>query len=79
MKYLATASLILLLFINFSVHAQDSEWNQWRGPKRDGTIDIELPENLEDINKSWEVTLGPSYSGPVTQNGFVFTSTTYMF
>ena len=76
MKYLATASLILLLFINFSVHAQDSEWNQWRGPKRDGTIDIELPENLEDINKSWEVTLGPSYSGPVTQNGFVFTTAT---
>lgn len=76
MKYLTTLALILLLSIHASVHSQDSDWNQWRGPKRDGTINIKLPENLDDVEKSWEVSLGPSYSGPVTQNGFVFTTAT---
>ena len=46
MKYLTTLALILLLSIHASVHSQDSDWNQWRGPKRDGTINIKLPENL---------------------------------
>ncbi len=76
MKYLATLALIVLLSIHSSAHSQDTDWNQWRGPKRDGTIDIKLPENLEDVQLSWEVSLQPSYSGPVTQNGFVFTTAT---
>ncbi|MBH57270.1 MAG: pyrrolo-quinoline quinone [Planctomycetaceae bacterium] len=76
MKYLASLAIIVLLSIHSSAHSQDTDWNQWRGPKRDGTINIKLPENLEDVQLSWEVSLQPSYSGPVTQDGFVFTTAT---
>lgn len=76
MKSLATAALIILFSVHSLAHSQNNDWNQWRGPLRDGTIKTKLPENLEDIEKAWEVTLGPSYSGPVTHNGFVFTTAT---
>ncbi|MCH2600733.1 MAG: PQQ-like beta-propeller repeat protein [Pirellulales bacterium] len=76
MKYLSTLILALVLSLPSSVKSQEKDWNQWRGPKRDGSIQAALPDNLDDINKVWEVALSPSYSGPVTSEGFVFTTAT---
>jgi len=69
---------IFLLFVNccdlFS--AEKFDWNQWRGPNRDGIFFSELPEQLSGLKKEWEVDLGPSYSGPVIYEGNVFTTAT---
>ena len=69
MKYLSTLILALVLSLPSSVKSQEKDWNQWRGPKRDGSIQAALPDNLDDLNKVWEVSLSPSYSGPVTSRG----------
>lgn len=65
-----------LLWLDHSATALD--WNQWRGPSRDGVYEgnawpDSLPQKLELV---WEHEHGPSYSGPVTANGLVFTTET---
>lgn len=59
--------------------SEQSSWNQWRGPNRDGTLaqPAEWPNQLSgNIQKAWSVPLGPSYSGPVMVDGLVFTTET---
>ena len=43
------------------------DWNQWRGPHRDGRVAFDLPGSLGEpaLKESWRTTLGASYSGPV--------------
>ncbi|MCM2374394.1 PQQ-binding-like beta-propeller repeat protein [Aporhodopirellula aestuarii] len=59
------------------VHA-DTDWNQWRGPNRDGAAGTRpWPNQLQGKwNQVWAHELAPSYSGPVVQDGFVFTTET---
>lgn len=79
-----TRSLVVLLAfvalgtIGTPVHADQPAWGQWRGPQRDGqSVGGNWPEKLEDrLQLVWEVELGPSYSGPVTSGGLVFTTET---
>ena len=60
-------------------------WPQWRGPTRDGQIAIEpgsesrrWPEKLsgDAVRAVWRSPLGPSYSGPIVSDTFVFTTET---
>lgn len=55
-------------------------WNQWRGPHRNGRVDAEpiWPESLapEVLQLTWQVALGPSYSGPVVSDSAVFVTET---
>jgi hypothetical protein len=47
---------------------RDQEWNQWRGPNRDGQVaGPAWPDRLTEnhLEQRWRVDLGPSYSGPV--------------
>lgn len=46
----------------------EGNWNQWRGPSRDGTIQSNwFPSSLNEtgLQRRWQVKLGPSYSGPL--------------
>ncbi len=54
-------------------------WNQWRGPNRDGIYSgISFPSSLskEALKLTWQAPLGPSYSGPIVSDQFVFTTET---
>jgi outer membrane protein assembly factor BamB len=63
----------VLLFLH-SVSAQ--EWNQWRGPLRNGSVAAANtpPSWPEKLNQSWRVEVGEGYSSPVVSDGRVFVS-----
>jgi outer membrane protein assembly factor BamB len=61
------------------VPSTTSHWPQWRGPNRDGiSSDPQWPARLDkrSLQKKWSVPLGPSYSGPIVSDQFVFTTET---
>ncbi len=67
----------LTLSIGFS-QVRAADWNQWRGPSRDGvTAETEWPGSFQGrLNLVWEQPLSPSYSGPVVHDGLVITTET---
>lgn len=85
-----TAVLICLIATPFSLPAsaqeggsaaaqQDAqEWNQWRGPNRDGKVEANWPSKLDDehLKEIWSVDMGPSYSGPIVVGDQVFVTET---
>lgn len=59
--------------------ATDSNWPQWRGPKRTGEFaGPGWPDTLDDahLKRMWRVERGPSYSGPVVDAERVYTTET---
>ena len=59
--------------------AKTADWNQWRGPERDGKLTgLELPTTLDDqqLRKVWSIPLEPSYSGPLVVGDRVYTTQT---
>ena len=54
------------------------EWNQWRGPNRDGKVEANWPSKLDDehLKEIWSVDMGPSYSGPIVVGDQVFVTET---
>lgn len=70
--------LCSLLAVDGSLAFGETTWNQWRGPDRDGGVQSEpWPAELQGkLTKVWERELAPSYSGPVIQDGMVFTTET---
>ena len=69
-KYLLAA---LLLFITTQpVTAQD--WNQWRGPSRDGSVTASRAPSTwpAAFQKAWRVEVGEGYSSPVATDKTVF-------
>lgn len=57
----------------------DNTWPQWRGPSRDSQVKNQTwPEKLsaEHLTESWQVALGPSYSGPIVAEDRVFVTET---
>ncbi|MEM8680398.1 MAG: PQQ-binding-like beta-propeller repeat protein [Planctomycetota bacterium] len=60
--------------------AEPSDWPQWRGPQRDGTVssDAQWPEALDKgrLMELWRVELQPSYSGPIVVGDQVFVTET---
>lgn len=53
------------------------DWNQWRGPSRDGMAGagvLTWPQELNErrLVSRWRVPLGPSYSGPLVVGDRVF-------
>jgi outer membrane protein assembly factor BamB len=74
-------SLIFTLFFA-STHAKEisnnsGNWNQWRGPMRDGfvTDGAPWPTTLSEkkLSLSWRQKIGKGYSGPITSDSLVFT------
>ena len=73
---LAVAMTLTLCSMGFS---QTNDWNQWRGPNRDGILpDSVLPNSLKesDLKKAWSIKMGPSYSGPIIVGDRVFVTET---
>lgn len=68
-----TLSIALLLFgISQTTLAQD--WNQWRGPSRDGVVSAaNTPASWPaSLRRTWRVEVGEGYSSPVVSRGTVF-------
>jgi outer membrane protein assembly factor BamB len=52
--------------------ATNADWPQWRGPKRDGSIDAALPAQWpEALTKRWEITVGAGHASPVVSGNRV--------
>ncbi len=54
---------------------KSSEWNQWRGPFRDGHLhqDEKWPNDWKGLEKQWSIELNPGYSGPILSGDYVYT------
>lgn len=71
------------IFVSFGILAigvasAAPDWNQWRGPTRDGMIHQDAkawPERLqaENLTKRWEVDLAEGYSSPIIVGDRVIT------
>jgi outer membrane protein assembly factor BamB len=49
-----------------------TDWPQWRGPKRDGSVDAPLPaEWPEALKKRWETPVGTGHASPVVSGNRV--------
>jgi outer membrane protein assembly factor BamB len=72
-------SLGFFLVSTVFAHAQSAtNWNQWRGPHRDGSVEsTDWPDQLQGrLELLWEKPLQPSYSGPIVNGDLVFTTET---
>lgn len=59
--------------------AAGATWPQWRGPHRDGQVGgATWPDRLDEnsLERLWRLPLGPSYSGPIVSEKYVFTTET---
>lgn len=53
--------------------AGSAEWNQWRGPHRDGRVTGEhWPSDLSGLELLWRIELGKGYSGPLVVGDQVY-------
>lgn len=70
MKLPATVILFLLLFQTGSAQ----EWNQWRGPARDGSVSAKNTPAVwpKTLHETWRVEVGEGYSSPVVSGARVF-------
>ena len=54
-------------------HDRPSEWHQWRGPNRDGSVaGAPWPRDLTSVELLWRVELGKGYPGPIVSSDTVF-------
>ena len=52
--------------------AAGTDWPQWRGPKRDGSVEAALPTQWpEALKKRWEIPVGAGHAGPVVSGNRV--------
>ena len=72
------AVAVSLLVVGSAAQARPSaqNWDQWRGPNRDGVGDASaLPAELPaELTQAWRLTVGEGYSGPL-----VIDDTVYLF
>jgi outer membrane protein assembly factor BamB len=66
-------SLIALLIALATATVQTStDWPQWRGPNRDGSIGATLPSQWPDtLTKRWEISVGSGHASPVVSGNRV--------
>jgi outer membrane protein assembly factor BamB len=70
----ATAVVVLVVLGGLAIaRAQtNTDWPQWRGPKRDGSFDAALPAQWpEALKKCWEVPVGTGHASPVVSDNRV--------
>ncbi len=76
----AFIGLVLAVSVTLtSVQADETQWNQWRGPNRDGLLtSATWPSSLSESSlvQRWRVPLGESYSGPLIVGQQVFVTET---
>jgi steroid 5-alpha reductase family enzyme/outer membrane protein assembly factor BamB len=58
--------------------AEPADWNQWRGPERDGSVAGNgWPSSLDGLEPVWTVELGKGYPGPLVAGDRVFVVETF--
>jgi outer membrane protein assembly factor BamB len=75
---LLLTTVVCQLLVTTQVQAA-KEWTQWRGAQRNGILaNAQWLDSLDTnhLNVQWSTPLGPSYSGPVIQDGIVYTTET---
>lgn len=75
----ASRSLAAVLLLGWAApFAVAEDWNQWRGPQRDGRLtDTALPRKLTgNLQLEWERPHQASYSGPIVCGDLVVTTET---
>src|SRR5262250_2236322 len=68
--------LYLSLLFAFAQPVVAQEWNQWRGPSRNGAVAAASEPQVwpEKLNQTWRVEIGEGYSSPVVEKGRVYVS-----
>ncbi len=68
--------LYLSLLLAFAQSVVAQEWNQWRGPSRNGAVAAASEPQVwpEKLNQTWRVEIGEGYSSPVVDKGRVYVS-----
>ena len=76
-RELLLACLCSLFILTTPVTAQ-SDWTQWRGPERDGLVNLPWPDSLSEgvLAEERSIPLQPSYSGPIVVGDRVFVTET---
>jgi outer membrane protein assembly factor BamB len=49
-----------------------ADWDEWRGPHRDGTLNAEPKAWPEKLNQKWKITVGEGHSSPILAAGSVY-------
>ena len=69
-------SIVLLVAMGAASHAQrpSTDWTQWRGPNRDGTIAAFTPPAAwpDTLVQRWKVEVGTGYATPIVVGDRVF-------
>lgn len=65
---------IALSIVGFAATAAGQDWNQWRGPSRDGVVPAASAPSSWPVSfrRAWRVEIGEGYSSPVVSRGSVF-------
>ena len=68
--------LYLSLLLAFAQSVVAQEWNQWRGPSRNGAVAAASEPRVwpEKLSQTWRVEIGEGYSSPVIDKGRVYVS-----
>ena len=71
---LITAFTTLLLAFGFTQFTSAQDWNQWRGPTRDGLVPASSAPTSwpESYRTAWHIEIGEGYSSPVVSDGRVY-------
>lgn len=71
----AISSILLVFFYLGLTPVADADWNQWRGPFRNGHAaqTYRPPARYpEELKQAWSIEVGIGHSSPVSQDGRVF-------
>src|SRR5271163_3332105 len=49
-----------------------ADWDEWRGPRRDGTLIAEPKAWPEKLNQKWKITVGEGHSSPILAAGSIY-------
>ena len=74
-------ALLLSVFVltpPLAAQNDGSDWAQWRGPARDGRVNLPWPESVSEdvLVEERSIPLQPSYSGPIVVGDRVFVTET---
>jgi len=68
--------LYIVFLLLFAQPTIAQEWNQWRGPSRNGAVAAANEPQVwpEKLTQTWRVEIGEGYSSPVVEKGKVYVS-----
>lgn len=66
--------LLILFVLFFATLAYGADWNQWRGPNRDGIASGFVPPKAypDQLKKAWSIEVGIGHSSPVISGNRIY-------